>query len=391
MVLDSAKTLHPEEGLFSRAVKAGDLLFLAQAARAAGNILRQPGGVKDEVREIVDHLGSTLKSADLHLKHLVSLNVFLTEYQDAPAAAEVLDAFFPAPEVAYPATTFVGVMGLGGRCRVAIDAVASANPDREQICVPEVPYSVGSRCHGVRIGNLFFLSGIDAADQNGTLPSPPNIEHQTLDVLNKMETILRARQLKLSDLCRTFMFSPSTEYRPGYTETRKRRYHGIFQEHEFPPNSGIYVNDLGVDILLRSIAIAFRGSKAAIHSPKVREAPGLFSQAVRVGNWIFVAGQDAVGFYRDVEAVGDLAGQTEAALRHVKDIVEEAGGAMSDVVKTTVYLLAGQDRSIFAETYQKFFEAHCSGSILPAGLTVEVRELSPSCLVEIDALALLRR
>jgi 2-iminobutanoate/2-iminopropanoate deaminase len=185
------------------------------------------------------------------------------------------------------------------------------------------------------------------------------------------------------------MFMPSTEYRPGYGETRKEVYKGIFSEDEFPPNSGIYIQDLGPNILLRSVAIAYRGQKTIVTSPRVRRAPGSFSQSVRVDDWLLLAGQDAVGFNREVEADGSLAGQTEVTLRHTKDIVEAAGGNLDDIVKTTVYLIAGQDRAEFANAYEKFFKTHGRGSTMPAGLTVEVRELSPRCLVEIDAVAFL--
>lgn len=60
------------------------------------------------------------------------------------------------------------------------------------------------------------------------------------------------------------------------------------------------------------------------------------------------------------------------------------------VVKTTVYLVAGQDRSRFASVYRDFFKRYLRSSIMPAGLTLEVKELSPRCLVEIDAVAFLR-
>jgi enamine deaminase RidA (YjgF/YER057c/UK114 family) len=184
------------------------------------------------------------------------------------------------------------------------------------------------------------------------------------------------------------MFMPSTDYRPGYGEARKKVYKGIFAEDEFPPNSGIYIRDLGPGILLRSVAIAYRGAKAVVASPKVRKAPGSFSQSVQVGDWFLLAGQDAVGFNREVEAEGDLAGQTEVTLQHTKDILEEAA-ALDDIVKTTVYLIAGQDRSTFAAAYRQFFNRHGRSSGMPAGLTMEVRELSPRCLVEIDAVAYL--
>ena len=58
-------------------------------------------------------------------------------------------------------------------------------------------------------------------------------------------------------------------------------------------------------------------------------------------------------------------------------------------MKTTVYLITGQDRSRFAAAYMKFFNRYARASKMPAGLTVEVRELAPRCLVEIDAVAYL--
>jgi 2-iminobutanoate/2-iminopropanoate deaminase len=146
---------------------------------------------------------------------------------------------------------------------------------------------------------------------------------------------------------------------------------------------------LGPDILLRSVAVAYRGEKTIVTSPKVRKAPGSFSQSVQVGDWLLLAGQDAVGFGREVAAEGDLAGQTTVTLQHTKDILEAAAGTLDDMVKTTVYLVAGQNRSKFAAAYREFFNRHGRSRRMPAGLTVEVRELSPRCLVEIDSVAYL--
>jgi 2-iminobutanoate/2-iminopropanoate deaminase len=270
-----------------------------------------------------------------------------------------------------------------------MDAIATSNGDRESFRLSDLPLAQGSRCHGVRVGNLVFLSGVDAADPQGNIASPVTIQSQTREVLTRINKILNHQKLSLGDLCRTFMFIPSTIYRPGYGEVRKEKYKGIFAEDEFPPNSGIYIRDLGRNILLRSAAMAYRGTKSIVASPKVRKASGSFSQSIRVGDWLLLAGQDAVGFNREVEAEGNLAGQTEVTLRHVKDILEEAGGTLDDVVKTTVYLIPGQDRARFADAYWQFFNRHRRSSEMPAGLTVEVGELSPRCLVEIDAVAFL--
>jgi 2-iminobutanoate/2-iminopropanoate deaminase len=208
-------------------------------------------------------------------------------------------------------------------------------------------------------------------------------------VLTRIEKLLGQQQLGLSNLCRTFMFMPGTKHRPGYGEARKNIYQGIFSEDAFPLNSGIYIRSLGENIVLRSMAIAYRGARQIVTSPKVRLAPGSFSQSVRVGDWLLLAGQDAVTFDRVVELEGSLAGQTEATLRHTKDIVEAAGGTLDDIVKTTVYLTEGTSRAEFAAAYQSFFATHSRKRTMPAGLTVVVKELSPRCLVEIDSIAYL--
>jgi 2-iminobutanoate/2-iminopropanoate deaminase len=271
-----------------------------------------------------------------------------------------------------------------------MDGVATSSKDRETIVIPNLPCSLGAGCHGVRVGEFFFLSGVDAADQNGQVLSPVTIQSQTTEVFTRISKILSQQRLGLQNLCRTFMFMPGTKYRPGYGEARKEIYKGIFREEEFPPNSGIYIRSVGEDILLRSMAIAYRGEQNIVTSPKVRSAPGSFSQSVRVGDWLLLAGQDAVGFDRVVEAEGSLAGQTEVTLQHTQDIVEAAGATLDDIVKTTVYLTEGTDRAEFAAAYRNFFKTHSRSGALPTGLTVEVQELSPRCLVEIDSVAFLQ-
>ena len=388
-----ATTLHSqilfsEEMLFSQGIRAGEFAFSAQDGRRSNGELHETS-VQDQALRTVENLGLALKTAELDLGSVVSLVIYLPEYSDASQVAQVLEGSFGKSPESYPAMTLVGVAGLEGGCRVRMDAIATSSRDRETFRLTDLSLTPGSCCHGVRVGNFFFLSGVDATDGEGNVVSSATIQSQTAEVLGRINRILNAQGLALSDLCRTFMFMPSTDYRPGYGEARKKVYKGIFAEDEFPPNSGIYIRDLGPDILLRSMAIAYRGAKTVVASPKVRKALGSFSQSVRVGDWLWLAGQDAVGFNREVEAEGDLAGQTAVTLQHAKDILEEAGGTLDDIVKTTVYLIAGQDRSRFAAAYAKFFNRYSRSSKMPAGLTVEVRELSPRCLVEIDAVAYL--
>jgi 2-iminobutanoate/2-iminopropanoate deaminase len=375
-----------EAELFAQGARAGEFIFLAQDARGANGTIGEFHTARQQAQQTLVNIDAALKAAGQSLENLVGLSVFIPDYADAEDVAEVLRSTFTAN---CPAVNFVGVCGLEGDCRVRMDALATTDPDREVIAIAGLPLSLGSSCHAVRVGDFIFLSGVDAADGSGRIATPANIQSQTTEVLTRVQKILAQQQLTLGNLCRTFMFMPGTQHRAGYGEARKKIYHGIFAQDAFPPNSGIYIRSLGENILLRSMAIAYRGEQKIVTSPKVRLAPGSFSQSVRVGDWLLLAGQDAVTFDRVVECEGNLAGQTEATLRHSKDIVEAAGGSLDDIVKTTVYLTEGSNREEFSEAYRNFFAAHSRSGELPAGLTVEVQELSPRCLVEIDSVAFL--
>ena len=389
-VIDSQE-LFSEKDLFAQGTAAGEFVFLSQDGRGSNGTMSDPTS-KGQARSAVENLATGLKRAGLDLASVVSLMVYLPHYAGAAEAAEALAAALGSNSKDLPAITLVGIAGLEAGCSVRIDAIATTNRDRESLRHEDLPLAQGSVCHGARAGNFVFLSGIDATDGHGNSDWPLAIQAQTTETLSRIRRLLGMQHLSLGDLCRTFMFMPGTKYRPGYGEARKAVYNGIFADDEFPPNSGIYIPTLGANVLLRSVAIAHRGPKTIVASPKVRKAPGSFSQSMRTGDWLWIAGQDAVGFNREVENEDSFEGQIEATLRHLKDIVEEAGGTLDDVVKTTVYLIAGQDRSRFAKAYRDFFARYLrSSSSMPAGLTMEVQELSPRCLVEIDGVALLPR
>ena len=69
-------------------------------------------------------------------------------------------------------------------------------------------------------------------------------------------------------------------------------------------------------------------------------------------------------------------------LNNLKAIVTEAGYALTDVVKTTVYITNINDFGKVNEVYGKFFTENC-----PARVCVEVSNLPKGALVEIDVIA----
>jgi 2-iminobutanoate/2-iminopropanoate deaminase len=375
-----------EPTLFLPGARAGSLAFAAADARGPDGALGAAPDTPTQAARGLDHLRTTLRALGLDLGHVVSLWVLLADYGDLDAVSRVLDERFPDP-ARYPATTFLGVAGLDGGCTVRLDAVASADPRRAPISAPDVPLARGARTHGVRAGDLCWLSGVDAGDVAGADPAE-TLGRQTTAVLDRIDAILATEDLALGDLGRTFMFMSDMSVRPAYADARRARYQGVFAPDRFPANSGIGMPHLGPGTLLRSVAIA-GPEKTYVVSDRVRLSPGSFSQSVRFGDWLFIAGQDAIDLNGRTEAVGDLAGQTDRTLNYLRYIVEAAGATLEDVVNMTVYLVGGQDRARFADTYRRYFEAHTRGSWLPTGLTLDVQELAKDVLVEIDAVVYL--
>ena len=122
-----------------------------------------------------------------------------------------------------------------------------------------------------------------------------------------------------------------------------------------------------------------------VQTPHAPAAIGPYSQAVVSDGWIFCSGQIALNPATMELVGGDIAAQTEQVLINLKAVLEAAGGSLSTVVKTTVFL---SDMALFApmnEVYARHFTDN-----RPARATVAVRTLPKNVDVEIDCIARVR-
>ncbi|HEY63712.1 MAG TPA: RidA family protein [Caldilineae bacterium] len=121
-----------------------------------------------------------------------------------------------------------------------------------------------------------------------------------------------------------------------------------------------------------------------IATDRAPAAVGPYSQAVRVGDLIFTAGQigidPATGKLRE-----GLEAQTRQVLDNLRAILEAAGSSLDDVIKATIFLT---DIANFA-TVNAIYGAVFSGQP-PARSTVQVAALPLGAEVEIEAVALVR-
>ena len=126
------------------------------------------------------------------------------------------------------------------------------------------------------------------------------------------------------------------------------------------------------------------GDRINISSGAPWEPIAGYSRAVRVGQFIEVAGTTAVDEQGNFFGEGDVVAQTQYVLEKIQLAIEQAGGTLSDVVRTRIYVTDREFMMDVAQVHGKFF-----GTIRPVSTGVEVGALvDDRLLVEIEASAI---
>jgi len=105
-----------------------------------------------------------------------------------------------------------------------------------------------------------------------------------------------------------------------------------------------------------------------------------FSDAVRVGPWLFLSGQ--VGDVGDTLVTGGIGPETRQAMQNISEVLERNGSSMDRVVKCLVMLADIQEWPAMNQEYVTFFPDH-----LPARSAMGASGLALGARVEIECLA----
>ena len=124
--------------------------------------------------------------------------------------------------------------------------------------------------------------------------------------------------------------------------------------------------------------------KKIVSTEKAPKAIGPYSQAIRIENLVFTAGQVGLNPATMEIVEGGVEAQTRQVLTNLKHVLEAADSGLNFVVKTTVFLQSMGDFATMNSIYQEFFPENP-----PARSTVAVAGLPKGALVEIECVALL--
>lgn len=111
---------------------------------------------------------------------------------------------------------------------------------------------------------------------------------------------------------------------------------------------------------------------------------GPYSQAIKVGDFVFVAGEKGIDPKTRKIVPGGIAAETERTLKNIEGILEAAGTSIRNVVSTTVFLVNIGDFEAMNHVYAKHFTVNP-----PGRTTVGVNALPANALVEIQCTAIL--
>lgn len=123
-------------------------------------------------------------------------------------------------------------------------------------------------------------------------------------------------------------------------------------------------------------------SKAVIYSPDAPEPIGPYSQAIMVGDTLYVSGQIPIDTSNGKIISGDIGLETDQVMKNIKAILTVAGLNFSNVVKCSIFLNDMNNFPKVNEAYGKYFTSNP-----PARETVEVSRLPKDVNVEISCIA----
>jgi 2-iminobutanoate/2-iminopropanoate deaminase len=122
--------------------------------------------------------------------------------------------------------------------------------------------------------------------------------------------------------------------------------------------------------------------KEVVFTERAPKPIGPYSQAIKLGNLLFVSGQIPIDPATNEVVKGGIKEQTERVLENVKAILEAANMTLDDVVMAFVYLSDMADFPQFNEVYSRYFKERP-----PARVTVAVKSLPRDVKVEIAVIA----
>ena len=125
-------------------------------------------------------------------------------------------------------------------------------------------------------------------------------------------------------------------------------------------------------------------SRSNFNTAKVPRMSGVFPHAAIAGKFIFLSGTAGLNPETGIIVSENFEDQTRQCFLNIKTILEEAGSSMSNIVKTTIFMVSGNDFSILNKVYAEIFP-----DTAPARSAPQVMPFPAGILISVECIALL--
>jgi 2-iminobutanoate/2-iminopropanoate deaminase len=119
------------------------------------------------------------------------------------------------------------------------------------------------------------------------------------------------------------------------------------------------------------------------NTPRAPRMSLAFPQAVLAEKFVFISGTPGLDLTTGKVVSDSFEDQTRQSFQNIKIILEEAGSSINNVVKTTIFMVAGNDFSIINKVYSEFFPENP-----PARSTPQVMPFPAGILISVECIAL---
>lgn len=124
--------------------------------------------------------------------------------------------------------------------------------------------------------------------------------------------------------------------------------------------------------------------KKSFNTSKAPRMSQVFPQAVVAGEFIFLSGTPGFDLLTGQVVNDHFEDQARQCFQNIKIILEEAGSSLNKIVKTTVFMVAGNDFAVLNKVYGEFF-----GNDAPARSTPQVMPFPAGILISVECIAII--
>ena len=407
---------------YARSAVVGNLIFLSGVTGRTLETGEVPSdNFEEQMVACLDNIRIAVEEAGGSMNNVIKTFMLLRNLEDYPRMRKTELEYYQkhAPLLVEdpPASTFMQVKSLAKpQYLVGIDAIAVISRDKipgwdvtyvpmkyggvKQV-YPNLPPGRGMFSKFVTVGNLVFCSGCAGRTlETGDVPSD-KLEDQLNVALDKVRLAMEEAGSSMNNLVKVVHLIRNLEDIPQMWEVERKYYrnHAPLLLEEPPVSALIQPQSLAkshylIEIDVIGVISRDRPGWEMKKYPLYYGVKQVYSKSITVGNTIFITtmgGQspDAGRFRR-----GDLDNQIVVALDKIRLILEQAGGSMNNIIKTTMRLKNLEDYSRMREVELQYYQKYAPllAENPPASTFIQPASLpNPDYLFEMEVVGVISR